>query len=118
MKKIVYGYSVQDTTILFDNAFDISTAKKWRAQSINMTLKIPIGKKIMVDESIKDFVNEYYESKLTDENMTSQIWQMTRDGLKCLNCKNDELKVIIPESSDIDTSTKKISDTKEGIKSL
>ena len=31
MKKIVYGYSVQDTTILFDNAFDISTAKKWRA---------------------------------------------------------------------------------------
>lgn len=78
------------------NSFQIPKGTKWRGQVINLLLKVPIGKKIRFDKTEdRGNINFREASDDRDDNEPCwdsdvSLWEMTEDGMKCLNKKKPE----------------------------
>ena len=78
--------------------FQILKGNKWRDQSVNLTLKVPVGKKIKLvkNERYGEFVNVHFdEADDWDEtepcrDSAIEMWEMTENGMKCLNKAKEE----------------------------
>jgi phage shock protein C len=85
--------SVGDKLIIA-NSFQIPKGTKYRGQVINLLLKVPVGKKIRFDKTeengninFREASDDYSDNEPCWENDIS-LWEMTEDGMKCLNKKD------------------------------
>jgi phage shock protein PspC (stress-responsive transcriptional regulator) len=90
-KKIQYGYSVTDTTLMLDPYCNLGQGNGWRGQKVALTLRIPVGTSIKLDHnlSVNDFTFEISAmDDITSDEFYGHIFTMTNDGLKCLDCND------------------------------
>ena len=91
VSQIKYDPSVSGDKIAFPHDFLIQKGQKWRNQHINMTLKVPVGKKIRYDRNMRTVFgfNIQQDDEEDDEkkdkcyNSPVRLWVMTQNGFRC-----------------------------------
>ncbi len=78
-----YLYSIVDSAIYLNDVFNLSRAKKYRAQHLNLNLQVPIGTVLNFDPSLKGFLHsiEGFTGGIESE-MLNHRWQMNKNGLE------------------------------------
>jgi phage shock protein PspC (stress-responsive transcriptional regulator) len=90
--KIKYTYKIIGDTILFDPYFILNKNEKWRSQDLEITLKLPEGKIIYIDENLLPIIhNIHNNSNIWEGDMVGNFWIMKPEGLTLLN-KNQTKK--------------------------
>lgn len=80
--------AIQDKgKIIFDSHFSLGKSNQYRDQSVTAVVYLPIGAKVMIDESIGYKVGglDYYEcqNSYAAEKVKRTEWLMTKAGLSC-----------------------------------
>ena len=79
---IIYNYQLNDSTLLFDPYFILDEEGKWRDQDVNVTIKIPEGKAIFLDEDMVKIIHDIENvSNTWDAEMVGKTWVMEPEGL-------------------------------------
>lgn len=111
-KEISYNYAVDSSKVVLDEIFYLSGDQKFRVQEIEVLIKVPKGKTIFLDNSLKHIIYDVDNVTNTyDQDMLNRRWKMTDRGLECIDC--DGLEV---SSNDEDVETEKVIINNEGIK--
>ena len=100
-KSIKYAYTQTGNQLIFDQIFTVLNGQKFRAQSVNIKLKLPKGKVIYFDKSVKYLLDGIDNTTNTwDGDMAGRRWIMTDKGLACIDCNG------LDSDSDDDDDTK------------
>ena len=103
-KLINYNFKQKGSDLLFDEIFTVLTDAKFRKQVLDLRLKLPKGKVIYFDESVKYVLNDIDNTSNTWEgDMVGRLWIMTERGLRCIDCKDLDKH----EDEETDSDTKK-----------
>lgn len=91
VSQIKYTPSVEGDKIIFPHDFLIQKGQKWRNQHIDMTLKVPVGKKIRYNREMRtvfgfdiqhdDDADEEQRDKCYES--PTRLWVMTENGFRC-----------------------------------
>lgn len=87
-QRINYQVLQQDSTISFDKYFSLSGKGLYRAQEIDLHLKIPVNTRLRIDGHLNDHIRRHdlWDCRPEDSDwQTPTEWIMTNDGLKCVN---------------------------------
>jgi|GEM_PF-939108 len=98
-----YNWQLIGDTLWLPNYLAIDKNTKWRQQKIDLTLAIPKGKIIHLTTETDDILNNENENiqGINAYNMNERTWQMTANGLDCLDC-NDAYEKIPQNLTDED----------------
>ena len=81
-ENISYHYFLDSGHVQLDQYFKISSDDTYQKQSIELTLLVPTGKSIYLDESLKYFIYDIKNTTNThDYKMVGHNWAMGDDGL-------------------------------------
>jgi len=81
---IQYSFQIKDSLVNLPSAYLLP--KIWRNQRINLKFKIPEGKTIYLDESLKSILTDVKNTTDTyDEDMVNKYWTMKPEGLTLVN---------------------------------
>ncbi|HEY6142232.1 MAG TPA: PspC domain-containing protein [Flavobacterium sp.] len=103
-EKIKYSYQIIGNQLLFDNYLLTELKEKFRNQKIEITLFLPTGTLLKMDQSIEhyDKTDEDYFSWNSD--FSDAIYRVESDKIKCLNCPNEENDFNDKENSEVNDS--------------
>ncbi len=88
-RAINYSYQQKGKELSFDEIFIVERGSKFRNQGVDIKLKLPKGKVIYFDKSVKYLLDDVENvSNTWDGDMISRRWKMTDKGLKCIDCEN------------------------------
>lgn len=84
-QNIKYKYAQQDSLLLLSPRLELKQESIWRDQGVTITLKVPVGTHLMLNDNIYNYLKFYYYSCNDDheKNKDYREWVMTEDGLKC-----------------------------------
>ncbi len=105
-KHIAYTVSQTGNTLMFDDLFRVNSLDKFRGQDVTAILKIPVGTVIYLDKSLESLIYDIENVTNTyDGDMINRRWQMTEEGLKCVDCEGlisvkDHLNGVSNDDSD------------------
>ena len=89
---IEYSYHQDKNVLLFDQIFTVMEGSKFRAQELDIKIKLPKGKVVYFDESTKYLLDDIDNTSNTwDGKMISRRWKMTEKGLECIDCMGLDL---------------------------
>lgn len=92
-KAIDYAYHQSDNTLVFDEIFMVAEGTKFRAQDVDIKIRLPKGKVVYFDKSTKYLLDDIDNTTNTwDGKMISRRWKMTDRGLDCIDCDGLEAK--------------------------
>ena len=74
---IDYNVEISDSLLIFDEYFNIKPQEKWKFQSLQMTLYVPVGTVIVVDDAI---INVRFSGNLPRWCHNSLNWVMTENN--------------------------------------
>lgn len=82
-RNIDYRVTQKDSVILFDAVYALIEKNRWRFPEVDVTIKVPEGYIIYIDESLEDQLDyikreRYYRN----DEMVNRYWEMTEDGLE------------------------------------
>lgn len=86
--KLFYPYEVDASDLTISDYFKIQPRNRWRGQTLEYKIKIPIGQKIKLSD-LSDFYEvdlDLKDYKVSPLYQTDKIWTMTTEGLVCDNC--------------------------------
>jgi phage shock protein PspC (stress-responsive transcriptional regulator) len=93
-KNISYEVLQKDSTLLFNNYFDIAESDKFRAQEVKIILKVPVNRSIYLSKRMERIIFDIENVTNTlDRDMVNRTWIMTRQGLECVDCTGLEATV-------------------------
>jgi phage shock protein PspC (stress-responsive transcriptional regulator) len=88
-RAITYSYRQEGNTLYFDEIFSVAAGSKFRAPDIDIKLKLPKGKVVLFDQSVKHLLDDVDNTTNTwGGEMVGRRWTMTDKGLKCIDCEN------------------------------
>jgi phage shock protein PspC (stress-responsive transcriptional regulator) len=94
MNSVEYKMENNGAELRLPTEFQILKGTKWRGQVVNLVLKMPIGKKIKIDNTAegRNLNINFTEAGDSDDNELcwegdEATWEMTSDGLKCTKVK-------------------------------
>ncbi len=88
---ISYSFSQTDSSIRFNRFFNMDKDDKWRAQKLQLLLRMPIGSRVRFDESLSNIIYDIDNVKnIYDKDMINRTWEMTSKGLICIDCDGTE----------------------------
>jgi len=110
-ESIVYNYNIDNNVITFDESITYNDSSKFKFQDITLELYVPHGKKIIINEVLRGFLNTYRTNSYpeisnsyssTGVDLTERIWVSEKKKIKCLNCEDiiDELEEEEEENDD------------------
>ncbi|MFA6275860.1 MAG: PspC domain-containing protein [Pedobacter sp.] len=84
-QNINYKYTQTDSLLTLSPRLDLKRESIWRNQEVNITLKVPVGTHLFLNDNIYNYLQFYYYSCNTDDQKDSEYreWVMTEEGLKC-----------------------------------
>lgn len=84
-QNIDYKYTQKDSLLVLSPRLQLKKESIWRNQEVHITLKVPVGTHLLLNDNIYRYLQFYYFSCNTDDNRQSDYreWIMTDDGLKC-----------------------------------
>lgn len=90
-KEIAYTYNLEGRNLLLDQVFQVATDGKYRAQELDIKIRLPKGKVIYIDKSLKHALDDVENTTNTwDGDMINRRWKMSEKGLTCIDCDNLE----------------------------
>ncbi len=82
VEEIVYNFAQKDSTLNFDPYYLLKENARWRDQEVYLTLKVPEGKSVYLNEKMKNIINDIQNTEnMWDGDMVGKTWTMTADGL-------------------------------------
>jgi len=86
-KGLEYIVEIQDSMLLYDGFFEIPVDQKYRLQSIQTNLYLPVGYEVYLDESMIEIIYDIKNvHNILDPEMVELFWLMTDNGLVCVEC--------------------------------
>ena len=87
-RNVTYNFTQKDSVLLFDRLLQLPKNKPWRNQKVTLTLKVPNGTELIVDENINYLINNILEigdckRKNNAPYWTSGPFMMTDSGMYC-----------------------------------
>jgi phage shock protein PspC (stress-responsive transcriptional regulator) len=89
-KKINYSYKIIGNQIIFDNYLLTDLKEKFRDQEIEITLFLPLGTLLKMDESMSRYDQTDGGYFLWNPENRDEVFKVEIDKIKCLNCPADE----------------------------
>lgn len=90
--EINYSVSGDDSILIIPRWFVINTNKKYRGQHVKIILKVPVGKQVEIPKSFRHLMDNVSNvNDLGSWEIPGHTFLMTKNGLSCLNCTEDEL---------------------------
>ncbi|RZK43584.1 MAG: PspC domain-containing protein [Pedobacter sp.] len=85
VKNIDYKFTQRQNVLTFAPRISLKESAAWRNQEVRLTLKVPVGTVLMLNDNIYRYLYFYHYNCNIDENQTSvyKEWVMTEEGLKC-----------------------------------
>lgn len=82
VEQIEYNFSQLDSTLRFDPYYFLKDNAKWRQQEVTMSLKVPEGKSIYLNEKMAGIIFDIENTEnMWDGDMVGKTWTMTANGL-------------------------------------
>ncbi|MEJ1239412.1 PspC domain-containing protein [Chryseolinea sp. T2] len=81
-KMINYGITVNDSVLVFDSNIRFDDDAVFRAQRVDVVLRVPRNYPFVLDESASRLVSHWIDWDQRDDN----TWEMTEKGLTCITC--------------------------------
>lgn len=82
-KDLEYHVVQQDSLILFDAVYSLVDKNRWRFPEVDITVKVPEGYILYIDESIEEQLDYISMDKYYDhDEMLNKYWIMTDEGLE------------------------------------
>lgn len=79
---IIYRFERKDSTLYFDPYFILEKDEKWRGQDVEITVKVPDGKAVYLNENMVEIINDIENvSNTWDNDMVGKTWIMKPEGL-------------------------------------
>jgi phage shock protein PspC (stress-responsive transcriptional regulator) len=79
---LIYTYELKDSVLFFEPYFYLNESDKWRDQKIQITVKMPEGSTIFLDEKMVDIIYDIENVTNTwDADMVGKYWEMKPEGL-------------------------------------
>ncbi|WP_410222173.1 PspC domain-containing protein [Pedobacter sp.] len=79
-----YKYIIADSLITLNPRAILKEHAVWRDQNVVLTIKVPVGTKININDNLYRYLKFYYYCHGNDnEYNTYRTWIMTEEGLKC-----------------------------------
>jgi len=97
-EKIKYSYIVVGNQLLLDNYLLTDSKEKFRDQEIEVTLFLPIGTLLKMDQSTRHYDRTDSDYFLWNPDNTEAVYKVESDKIKCQNCPNDENEINIEEN--------------------
>ncbi|MDF2157199.1 PspC domain-containing protein [Algoriphagus sp. CAU 1675] len=102
-----YNLEVADSVLTFDEGFDISSIAAFRAQRLNLILKIPYEKPFIIERSLLEILRNTinrngYRSRDVSQNT---VWTFNEAGLVCLTCDKDDSEDFGESSKEAEVQT-------------
>ena len=92
--KIRYSYVQRDSVISLEKFFTIDKMDKYRAQKVQILLKVPVGAEVYLDPSLRSYIYDIDNiQNVYDADMLGRSWKMTSKGLTCLDCDGTETSI-------------------------
>lgn len=67
--------------------FNLESLDQYRGQEVDLVLMLPIGYQVIMDHSMIRLINDIKNvQNVWDPKMVNQTWEMTNQGLNCLDC--------------------------------
>lgn len=91
-KILNYDYAVSDSTVTFEEGFDISSLETFRDQKVNLILEVPYNRPFIMERSLLEILrNTIYRNGYTSSDVSySNVWIFNEDGLVCQTCIIEE----------------------------
>lgn len=85
-----YLFSVDNKKIEIADYFDIGEDAVWRGQFLHYEISLPLGQKIQIEDvdNFSSFNYKMAESGISPDRYVNKTWEMTQQGLKCLDCNS------------------------------
>lgn len=84
---IEYKYNLTDGKLQLDGYFLSNLENIYQSQEVKITVYLPVNSLIYLDKSTKTYLyNVENTDDIYDEDMIKHFYQMTDNGLKCLDC--------------------------------
>ena len=85
-----YNFQQNDSMLVFDPYF-FPDDNKWRNQEVMITLKVPEGKRVYIDDRMIDIIYDVENVTNTwDGDMIGKYWEMKPDGLTLVETEEME----------------------------
>ena len=82
VEEIEYNFTQKDSTLRFDPYYMLKDEARWRDQEIFLTLKVPEGKSIYLNQKMTSIISDIQNTEnMWDGDMVGKTWTMTADGL-------------------------------------
>lgn len=92
--RLNYTYAQKDSLIILDRFFNIDRIEKYRAQKVQILLKVPVGAEVYLDQSLSSFIYDIDNvQNIFDSDMLGRTWRMTEKGLTCVDCDGSESSI-------------------------
>ena len=86
-KEINYNYKIDSTGIVLDEIFYLDGDQKFRVQEIEIIVKVPKGKVVYFDRSLKNVIYDVDNVTNTyDQDMLGRRWKMNEKEMECVDC--------------------------------
>lgn len=84
-KNIAYKFTQKGYTLTFSPRLSLKNNSSWRNQEVHLTLKVPVGTGLMLNDNISRYLyfNSYNCNSYETRNGGYKEWIMTEEGLKC-----------------------------------
>jgi phage shock protein PspC (stress-responsive transcriptional regulator) len=89
-EKIKYGYKIIGNQLVFDNYFLTELKEKFRDQDIEITLFLPLGTLLKMDDSVARYDQTDDDYFLWYPESTNDVYKVESDKIKCQNCINED----------------------------
>ncbi|SHF60415.1 phage shock protein C (PspC) family protein [Mariniphaga anaerophila] len=91
---LVYKFQNRDSVLLFDPYFFLNEKDKWRDQEVNITVKVPEGGTIFLDDEMVDIIYDIENVTNTwDGDMVGKYWKMEPKGLTMKKVENTKVEI-------------------------
>jgi len=89
--RISYSFNQTDSMLRFNRFFNMNKEERWRAQKVQLLLRMPVGARVHFDESLRNLIYDVDNVKnIYDDDMINRTWEMTEHGLACIDCDGSE----------------------------
>ncbi|MBI9040665.1 PspC domain-containing protein [Lutibacter sp.] len=84
---IEYQFNLNDKNLLLNGYFLSNFHNKFKDQSVDITIYLPVNSIIYLDNSTRSFLNDVDNiQNIHDRDMPKNYYKMTENGLECLDC--------------------------------
>ncbi|GAB3567366.1 hypothetical protein GCM10027578_18140 [Spirosoma luteolum] len=109
-RQLAYAYTVKDSTVRFDNSMTLVPGARFRAQNLDIKVRIPYNKPFRMTESFALYIRNIFGRKELDR-MASSVWMFSPENeLVCLNYPRERERDGNSDDNDVTDLTDEVQD--------